>query len=128
MYFSKILVRRRRLGSADPGFIQRLNNSIEWTDFDLVLQILKEMNTQPLILSRPVAGPIWSAMGLSQLGRQAYYIKLQNATLPYGFPFMDFADHDNDRYFCIDSGCHMNSEGWAYVDQTLNAFFHGQIR
>ena len=127
-YFSETLAHHRKLGSADPGFIQRLNDSEEWTDFDLVLRVLKEMGAQPVILSRPVDGPIWNAMGLSQLGRQAYYIKLQNAVLPYGFPLVDYANHDNDRYFCIDPGCHMNSEGWVYVDQTLDAVFHGSLR
>ncbi len=127
-YFSKILVHRRRLGSADAGFVQRLNDSKEWEDFDLVLQILKEMGAQPIILSRPIDGPIWSAMGLSPLGRQAYYIKLQNAVLPYGFSYIDFANHDGDRYFSIDPGSHTNREGWAYVDQALDAFFHGNVR
>ena len=127
-YFSKILVPRKKLGSADPGFVQRLNDSKEWADFDLVLQILKEMGAQPIILSRPIDGPIWSAMGLSPLGRQAYYIKLQNAVLPYGFPFVDFANHDGDRYFSIDPGSHTNREGWVYVDQALDAFFHGGVR
>ena len=127
-YFSKILVHRKKLGSADPGFVQRLNELREWADFDLVLRILKEMGAQPVILSCPIDGPIWSAMGLSQLGRQAYYIKLQNAVLPYGFPYIDFANHDGDRYFSIDPGSHTNREGWVYVDEALDAFFHGRIR
>ena len=127
-YFSKILVPRKKLGSADLGFAQRLNDSQEWVDFDLVLQILKEMGAQPVILSRPVDGPIWGAMGLSQSGRQAYYVKLQNAVLPYGFPLVDFANHDGDRYFSIDPGSHTNREGWVYVDETLDAFFHGRVR
>src|SRR5271157_733810 len=42
-YFSKILAHRRRPGSADPSFVQRLNDSKEWADFDLVLRILEEM-------------------------------------------------------------------------------------
>jgi D-alanine transfer protein len=127
-YFSKLLASRRKPGSGDPGFVQALNDSKEWTDFDLVLRILKEMGAQPLVLSRPIDGPKWNALGVSQLGRQAYYIKLQNAVLPYGFPFEDFADHDGDRYFSIDPGGHTSREGWVYVDETLNAFFHGQIR
>ena len=50
-YFSKILAHRKKPGSADPGFVQRLNDLKEWADFDLVLRILKEMGAQPVILS-----------------------------------------------------------------------------
>ncbi|MFZ1043118.1 MAG: D-alanyl-lipoteichoic acid biosynthesis protein DltD [Anaerolineales bacterium] len=117
----------KKPGSANSQFLQNLDDSKEWTDFDLVLQILKEMGAQPLILSRPIDGPVWNAMGVSRPARLVYYAKLQSAISPYGFPFVDFANHDGDHYFSIDLSSHTSREGWAYVDQTLNAFFHGQI-
>ncbi len=114
--------------SANSEFVLDLNASKEWTDFDLVLQVLKEMGAQPLILSRPINGPIWSAMGVSRSARLVYYVKLQNAIAPYRFPFVDFANHDGDHYFSVDPSSHPSREGWVYVDLVLNAFFHGQIR
>ena len=116
----------KKPGSANSQFVQNLDTSKEWTDFDLVLQILKEMRAQPLILSRPIDGPIWSAMGVSRPARLVYYDKLQSTVSPYRFPFVDFASHDGDHYFSVDLASHTSRAGWVYVDQILNAFFHGQ--
>ena len=41
-------------------------------------------------------------------------------------PVVDFADHDADKYFTIDSGLHLSSEGWVRYDRVLDGFFHGQ--
>jgi D-alanine transfer protein len=124
--FAKKLALPKEPGSADLGFIQILNDTKEWTDFDLVLQVLKEMGAQPLILSRPINGPIWKAMGISWHARQEYYVKLQNTVSPYGFSLVDFANHDRDRYFSLDPESHTSRVGWVYVDQELDAFFHGK--
>ena len=126
-YYAHVLVPPKQPGSADSAYIQELNNSKEWIDFDLALRVLKELRARPLILSRPINGPIWDAMGISAQARQQYYLKLQKAILPYGFPTIDFADHDNDHYFSIDESSHTSRVGWVYVDMTLDAFFHSGI-
>jgi poly-D-alanine transfer protein DltD len=126
-YYAHVLVPPKQPGSADSAYIQDLNNSPEWIDFDLALRVLKELRAQPLILSRPINGPIWDAMGVSTQARQQYYVKLQKAVLPYGFPTIDFADHDNDHYFSIDESSHTSRVGWVYIDMKLDAFFHSGI-
>ena len=108
-------------------FTSDLNHSTEWTDFELALQILTELGAKPLILSRPIDGPIWDALGVSALARNAYYDKLQKTVALYGFSFVDFENHDNDKYFSVDPGSHCSPEGWIYVDQTLDQFFHGNL-
>ncbi len=125
--YSKILIQRRKPGSSDAQFIWNLNHSTEWTDFELALQVLTELGAKPIILSRPLDGRIWGAMGVSSLARRAYYDKLQKTIAPYGFPFVDFENHDSDKYFSIDPSSHTSPEGWIYVDQTLDAFFHDRI-
>ena len=125
--YSQILTTPKAPGSADPEFIQMLNDSKEWTDFDLSLQVLKELGAQPLILSRPLDGPVLDAMGISWQARREFYVKLQNTVAPYGFPLVDFVNYDSDRYFSLDEGSHTSREGWVYVDMNLDAFFHGQI-
>ncbi len=125
--YSKILTPPKMPGTGDAKFLWDLNHSTEWTDFGLVLQALKEFGAKPLILSRPLDGRLWSAMGVSLLARRAYYDKLQKTIAPYGFPFVDFENHDGDKYFSIDTNSHTSPEGWVYVDQTLDKFFHGNI-
>ena len=126
-YYSELLTHPQKPGSVDYKFIQNLINSKEWTDFDLTLRVLEEMGAQPLILSRPLNGPIWNAKGVSRWVRKQYYVKLQNEVSPYGFLVVDFANYDGDGHFSIDQWSHMSRQGWAYVDMTLDTFFHGQI-
>ncbi len=126
--YSKILTQPKKPGASDAQFIRNLNSSKEWTDFDLALQVLKEYGAEPLILSRPIDGRIWNAMGVSWTARKAYYDKLQKTIAPYGFPFVDFENHDGDKFFSVDQASHTSREGWVYVDQTLDSFFHGKIR
>ena len=107
---------------------KNLDDSKEWSDLNILLEILKEMGAQPLIMSRPINGPIWQAFGVSKKARQVYYDRLQNIVVDtYGMPLVDFENHDGDQYFSIDSLSHTSRLGWAYVDQTLDAFFHGYI-
>ena len=90
-------------GSKDDQFIRRLDDSKEWTDLEVLLEVLKERGAQPLILSRPIDGPIWQAFGVSKEARQVYYDRLQTIVEgTYGMPLVDFEDHDGDRYFSID--------------------------
>ena len=115
-------------GSKDAGFIRNLNASKEWSDLEILLEILKEMGAQPLILSRPIDGPIWDARGVSQKARQVYYDRLHNIVVDtYGMRLVDFENHDGDRYFSTDYASHTSRLGWVYVDQTLDAFFHGNL-
>jgi len=115
-------------GSRDASFVGRLDTSREWSDLEIVLEILKEMGAQPLIMSRPINGPLWTAMGVSREARQVYYDRLHKIVVDtYGMPLVDFENHDGDRYFSTDSASHTSRLGWVYVDQTLDAFFHGNI-
>ncbi|MDR3574492.1 MAG: D-alanyl-lipoteichoic acid biosynthesis protein DltD [Anaerolineaceae bacterium] len=116
-------------GSKDAQFIKNLDKSKEWTDLEILLEILRETGAQPLILSRPIDGTIWNARGVSQNAREIYYDRLQNIVVDtYGMPLVDFKNHDGDRYFSNDSLSHTSRLGWVYVDQTLDAFFHGNLQ
>ncbi len=126
--YSKLVAVSPSTGGEDARFLQNLNISKEWTDFDLVLRILKEEGAQPLILSRPFDGPLINAMGLSWQARQTYYLKLQDTVSRYGFAFVDYANHDGDLYFSIDQGSHPGRPGWVFVDLVLDQFYHGRLR
>ena len=115
-------------GSEDQGYVNALKHSLEWTDLDILLRILKQLGAQPLLLSRPVNGLVWQAMGVSEAARQVYYDKLQSIAAKYHVPVVDFQNHDTDKLFSIDTASHTSRLGWVYVDQTLDAFYHGTLR
>jgi poly-D-alanine transfer protein DltD len=45
--YERLLSRPRQPGSMDKEFIYNFRRSIEWTDFDLMLQVLKELGQSP---------------------------------------------------------------------------------
>jgi len=126
--YHQLLARKIAPGSNDTQFINNLENSKEWGDLEILLRVLKEMGAQPLILSRPIDGPIWDASGVSVNARNVFYDKLESEVAPFGFPLVDFREHDGDKYFSVDQAEHTSRKGWVYVDQTLDAFYHGTLR
>jgi D-alanine transfer protein len=115
-------------GSGDQQYITRINNSEEWGDLAILLEILKELGAQPLIMGRPINGPLSAASGISEKGRQAFYTKLQSLVGVYNMPLVDFQEYTDDPFFSIDESSHSSRKGWAVVDKTLDAFYHGNIR
>jgi D-alanine transfer protein len=126
-YYEKMFDRDPRPGSLDWKFINALHDSAEWTDFDLMLQVLKELGAKPLILSRPFNGPLLNEMGISTQALNLYYDKLEAAVAPYQFTLVDFRQYTQDPYFSSDQSSHTSRKGWVYVDQTLDSFYHDRM-
>ena len=111
-------------GSQDAEFKQSVQNSKEWADLDLLLQLLTEMGARPLIMSRPMNGTLFEASGVSPQAQLFYYDKLEQAIRAYHFPLEDFKEYTMDRYFNTDKVSHTSRKGWIYVNQVFDAFFH----
>jgi D-alanine transfer protein len=117
----------KRYGSMDSAALQRLDQSAEWTDFDILLRILADMGARPLILSRPANLTYWEAMGVSPVVSRAYYDKLHQVTDRYAVPAIDFHEYDQDKYFSSDAASHTSRKGWVYVNQAMDDFYHGRL-
>ncbi len=125
--YSKSMKSRTHTQS-DRAAIQGLQQSAEWTDLEILLRILKELDAQPLLLSRPYNGDDRTVLGVSAQARQVYYDKLGLLAKQYGMPLVDFQAHDTDKYFSTDGSSHSSRKGWAYVDEIMNEFYHGALR
>jgi len=119
------VIQRTKNQQTDKGFLHVLRHNKEWTDLDLLLRELQGAGAQPLLISLPIAGTYYNYAGVSATARKQYYTQLSAVAKKYGVPLQEFADHDQDRYFLIDDGSHLSPKGWMYVDQTLDAFYHG---
>ena len=117
----------REPGTQDQTFLTNLASIKEWEDFNILLEVMQELDVRPLILSRPINGVVYSAAGISPQVQTTYYEKLQKTVEPYKFPIVDFRDHTNDLYFSTDFLGHSSPKGWLYVDQTLDAFYHDRL-
>jgi D-alanine transfer protein len=103
-----------------------LEQSAEWTDLDLLLRAIRDLGGEPLILSIPMNGPYYDYLGVPASTRRAYYDRLRELARTHASLVTDFADHDADKYFTVDSAPHLSAKGWVYYDRALDAFFHGQ--
>lgn len=130
---NRIWILRRKINyraysSAARLAVTRLQQSAEWTDLDILLRILKDLGVQPLIISRPINGTFWGAMGVPPESRQVYYDKLHQMAKRYNVPVVDFHDYESDKYFTTDPLSHTSRKGWVYVDQIMDGFYHGTLR
>ncbi len=112
-------------GSSDQAYVTNLQNSAEWTDLEILLRILKELGAQPLLLGRPYNTDYYNATGISAQARQAFYDRMHQTANRFGAPYVDFEECGDVRYFGVDPAPHMAREGWVYVDQVLDEFYHG---
>ncbi|MCL4529758.1 MAG: D-alanyl-lipoteichoic acid biosynthesis protein DltD [Chloroflexi bacterium] len=114
-------------GSGDKRFIRDVQGAREWDDLQILLSVLQELGAQPLILSRPMNVHLWEALGVSEKAQNTFYTKLHDVTAPYNVQVVDYREYGTDIYFSIDQAAHTSREGWVYVDQTLDDFFHGRL-
>ncbi len=112
----------------DDSFLRGIYQAKEFTDLRLLLKGLKEMGVEPLVLSMPIPGTYYDYLGVSRGARQAYYSSVAEIAKLNGVPYRLFEDHDEDKYFIIDSGAHLSRKGWVYYDKVLDDFYHGRLR
>jgi D-alanine transfer protein len=115
-------------GSQDAYFTHLIKTYPEWGDLDILLRVLQELGAQPLILSRPMNVPLWEVLGVSERAQSVYYIKLHKVVDQHHVTLVDFQQYGKDIYFSTDQYSHTSRYGWVYVDQILDAYYHGQIQ
>ena len=120
--------RQDRHSLKDVDFLKGLDGSRNWSDLELLLEIMKAEGAQPLVISMPLHGLYWDMRGVSASARQAYYEKLRALGEREQVPVVTFDQFENDKYFLIDPGSHLSARGWVYYSQALNAFYHGELK
>ena len=121
------LVAERHGQFNDSWFVDNLQHTAEFTDLDLLLRGLSEMGAETLLLSQPLPGAYYDYVGVSATARRQYYARLRDLAAAYDVAVVDFADHDDDRYFVTDPNSHLSRKGWTYYDRALDAFYHGTL-
>jgi D-alanine transfer protein len=125
MYHQKLAVQAP--GSADQAYLSVLENSQQWGDLKLVLEICQAVGARPLLLSRPINGQVYAATGISAQAQAVYYSELEKIAADYHVALVDFKEYTNDKYFSIDGASHTSRKGWVIVDQVLDAFYHNKL-
>ncbi|MEC1259133.1 D-alanyl-lipoteichoic acid biosynthesis protein DltD [Bacillus swezeyi] len=107
------------------GHNKKMNyaKSVEFGDFQMMLDVLKESGADPLFISVPVHGKFYDYTGFPKKGRTDYYAKIKKQIEAEGFQVADLTDHEYDPYFLKDS-LHLGWKGWVYVDKEIKTYYH----
>lgn len=97
------------------------DESPEYKDLQIILDIFKQKNVKPLFISVPVNGPWYDYAGFPKERRDVYYKKVREQVERAGFPVADFTSHEYDNYFLKDP-IHLGWKGWVYVDEAIQQF------
>jgi D-alanine transfer protein len=118
---------RQKASRSDDDFLDKLERSEEWIDLELLLRGLKELGAQPLLMNMPIHGGWYDRCGITYAARRAYYLKVREVCARYQTALADFADHDSDKFFCLDHLTHPSPRGFVYCCQVLDGFFHDAV-
>jgi D-alanine transfer protein len=118
----------RRLSSSDEAFTQRLHASKSWTDLDLLLQGLRDLGAEPLVISSPLHGAYYQFLGVSPTARAAYYERLRALTQANGAALVDFASYEDDLAFATDQWGHLSPKGWVAYARVMDEFHRGVLQ
>ncbi|MED2839068.1 D-alanyl-lipoteichoic acid biosynthesis protein DltD [Bacillus wiedmannii] len=97
------------------------DESPEYEDLQIILDIFKQKNVKPLFISVPVNGTWYDYAGFPKERRDVYYKKVREQVEKAGFPVADFTSHEYDKYFLKDT-IHLGWKGWVYVDEAIQQF------
>ena len=115
---------RLRQFANDGVFLQALQRSYEWGDFEVLLRTARELGLDPLVLSMPLEYAHFERMGLSPQCIDAYAWRLRDFSQRYHVPVVDFAELGEDPQFFADHFGHPSAKGWIYMDRALDDFYH----
>ena len=97
--------------------------SPEYDDFRLFLDVCKELNIEPLIVSVPVNGRWYDYAEFSKADRNTYYQKIRNICEEYNVQLADFSQKEYEIYFLRDI-MHLGWKGWVYLDRAVYEFYN----
>ena len=96
--------------------------SPEYDDLRLFLDVCRETNLEPMIVSMPVNGGWYDYTGFSVEDREQYYQNIRDICNEYDVRLTDFSDKEYELYFLKDI-MHIGWKGWVYLDEEAYDFY-----
>ncbi len=97
-------------------------NSVEYDDLRLLLEVCKLKGIKPLFVSVPLHGDWSDYTGFSKENRQAYYEKVKSTVSEYDAEFVDLSGYEYEQYFLCDT-MHLGWKGWLKVNEEIDSFY-----
>ncbi|UJS28516.1 D-alanyl-lipoteichoic acid biosynthesis protein DltD [Macrococcoides canis] len=100
-------------------------NSQEFDDLQLLLDILKESKADPLFISIPANGKWYDHINIPAAQRKPVYDKINKQITASGFKLYDLTDKEYEPYVLSDA-VHIGWKGWAYIDEQMDNHIHNR--
>lgn len=98
-------------------------NSVEYDDLKLLLEVCEIKGIKPLFVSVPLHGSWSDYTGFSKDKRQAYYEKVKKTVSEYDAEFVDLSVYEYEEYFLCDT-MHLGWKGWLKVNEEIDSFYN----
>ncbi|MBQ8868604.1 MAG: D-alanyl-lipoteichoic acid biosynthesis protein DltD [Oscillospiraceae bacterium] len=98
-------------------------NSVEYDDLRLLLDICKEKGIEPMFVSVPLHAQWSDYTGFNKESRQKYYYKVKSVVSEYDVKFVDLSGYEYEEYFLCDT-MHLGWKGWLKVNEEIDKFYH----
>lgn len=97
-------------------------SSPEYEDLRIFLDVCRETDITPLIVSIPVNGRWYDWTGFPKEDREGYYKNIREICQEYQVELADFSDKEYEPYFLKDI-MHLGWKGWVYLDEAVYEFY-----
>ncbi len=98
------------------------DNSVEYDDLRLLLDICELKGIKPMFVSVPLHGKWSDYTGFTKERRQSYYEKVESIVSEYDAEFVDLSEYEYEEYFLCDT-MHLGWKGWLKVNEEIDSFY-----
>ncbi|RDY24264.1 D-alanyl-lipoteichoic acid biosynthesis protein DltD [Romboutsia maritimum] len=95
-----------------------LMKSREFDDYQLTLDVCKELNIKPTIVMLPSMDKFYNLTGISKEERHEFYDKAGSMAKDKGYKVIDLRDKETEDYYLKDV-MHLGTKGWVDVCEKL---------
>lgn len=96
--------------------------SPEFKDFELILEVFKDLKINPFIVLVPSNGYFYDIAEISQEKRFSLYDKLCQQIKKFGFDYLDLRNSEYEPFFFKDM-IHLSPKGWLYINEKITEHF-----
>ena len=95
-----------------------LLESVEFKDYELELQVCKELGIEPVVVVLPSMDRYYNLTGISKEERHEFYDKVIDEAKKYNFESIDLRDKETEKYYLRDV-MHLGTKGWVDLCEKL---------
>ena len=95
--------------------------SPEYSDFEIFLEVAKELGIEVEVIIFPVNGKWNDYTGVSREMRETTYKKIESVANQFGVKVLNYGDREYEDYFLFDV-MHVGVKGWMEVEKNLYEF------